>query len=224
MFSKKIIFSCTALIIIQINAITVISLGQACTVAGAMREYGIRITAYPFDWIVSPFQGLYQALSDNFEHFLQEDSLTIRSYDRYGVVDYCGFEFVHDFPVMQPNDEFAELIGEGHVTGGVLRDDWRSFLPQVKTKYKRRIDRLHDTFSTAQEKIYLIRYGGISREQAIQLRDLLYKRYPQLDFELIVLAHSSDMKNKWDLKNIQNFYLDEKEPQQWKELFTSLGF
>lgn len=215
---------CIALMLSEAKGTTIISLGQACTVAGALREYGIRVAAYPFDWIVSPFAGLYQALEDDFIHFLQEDSLIIRSYDKYGIVDYYGFEYVHDFPAMQPNDEFAELIGEGHVTGGVLRDDWKSFLPQVKAKYTRRIERLHNVLSTAVENVYLIRYGGITQNQAVQLRDLLYKKYPQLDFELIILVNSVDLKSDWGLKNIKNFYLDEKEPLQWKELFKSLGF
>ena len=53
----------------QIQPITVISLGQSCTVAGAVRDYGIREFAFPFDWIVSPFNSLYQVFEDDFKFF-----------------------------------------------------------------------------------------------------------------------------------------------------------
>jgi hypothetical protein len=201
----------------------IISLGQACNVAGALRDNGLRVTAYPFDWTVSSFSALYNAINDDFEHFLQEDSLSIRVSDRYGVLDYYGFHFVHDFPVDRPNDSFAELNGENHVTGGIIIDNWREYLPAVKQKYRRRIDRLK-TACLGQEMVYFIRYSDTTLSQAVQLRNLIATKYPTLKFVLIILGKTADMHKDWHTANVQNWYLDENDPKQWKAFFEKLGF
>jgi len=216
--------SCMVAILTIFNdtkAIVVISLGSACSVAGAMREYGIRTQAYPFDWIVSPFEGLYQAFDDDFVHLLQEDSLTIRSYDRYGIVDYYGFEYVHDFPTQKPNDTLIKPIEEGHIIGGVIDDNWGDFLPQIKEKYQRRLERLYTVFN-GEEEVYLIRYGIKDKSEMLLLRDLLHKKYPRLNFMLIALGNSPEMSIPWQADNIKNFYINDKDLQQWKELFIQL--
>lgn len=206
-----------------INATTVISLGQACNVAGALRDNGLRMNAYPFDWTVSPFSALYNAINDDFEHFLQTGSLSIRVSDRYGIIDYYGFHFVHDFPANQPNDKFAELIGENHVTGGIIVDNWREYLPSVQEKYYRRIERFK-VACLGKETIYFIRYGDTSRSQAIQLRDLIANKYPSLEFILIILGRSSEMHESWNLDKIQNYHLNENEPREWAAIFQKLKF
>ena len=198
-----------------------ISLGQNCMVSTALRDNNLRQEAYPFDWIVSPFNSLYKALDENFKNFLSADSLTIREFDHYGVLDSYGFHFVHDFPAILPNDSFAELIGENHVTGGILRDDWRNFIPDVQAKYLRRIERLHNLLSSS-ETVFLIRHGDTTKDQAILLRDWLIKKYPNLNFTLIILDVCNDIKENWQLNNIINLYLDEKDPEQWKVFFKTL--
>lgn len=206
----------------QIKATTIISLGQACNVAGALRDNGLRMQAYPFDWTVSPFSALYNAINDDFKNFLQEDSLSIRISDRYGVLDYYGFHFVHDFPANQPNDAFAELIGENHVTGGIIVDNWKEFLPTVKEKYYRRIERFKKA-CLGEEHVYFIRYGDTSKNQATLLRDLLIKKYPTINFTLIILGTSYEMHQNWNLEQIKNFYLNENNPKEWNALFKKLG-
>lgn len=222
---KKII--CFILLItMEMRASHIISLGSACTVAGAMRTYGIRFEAYPFDWLVSPFDSLYKALDDDFKNFLKEDSLVVRQSDKYGTLDYYGFHFVHDFPSVNPNDEIAALIGENHVTGGVLRDDWRQFIPSVKSKYLRRIERLRRVLNS-REKVYLVRHCDTTRAQAVALRDLIIKKYPNLDFILVVVDRTQGIKQDWNLEKIKNFYLDDSVnggQNGWEEIFRTLGF
>lgn len=201
----------------------IISLGQSCTVAGALRDNGLRIQAYPFDWTVSPFNALYDSLAEDFQHFLQEDSLSIRVSDRYGILDYYGFHFVHDFPANQPNDKFAELIGENHVTGGIIVDNWKEYLPAVKEKYWRRIARLQES-CLGQERVYFIRHSDTTRTQAIALRDLIIKKYPVLDFVLIILGRSQEIRPQWNLDRIYNFYLNENDAHEWKEIFKKFNF
>lgn len=206
----------------ETKSITVISLGSACNVAGALRDNNLRTAAYPFDWIVSPFNSLYNALSDDFKYLLKEDSLSIRLSDRYGILDYYGFHFVHDFPVDRPNDSFAKLIGENHVTGGIICDNWKDFLPAVKEKYLKRINRLK-SLCLDTNFIYFIRHGDTTQNQAILLRDLLKIKYPFLSFELIILGQSKEIDKQWNLNHIKNCYLNENEPAEWTRLFQSLN-
>jgi hypothetical protein len=203
--------------------VTIVSLGSACSVAGALRDNGLRHIAYPFDWLVSPFNGLCQAISDDFKHFLQEDSLTIRTFDRFGIVDYYGFEFVHDFPADRPNDSFAVLNGENHVTGGIVVDNWKEFLPTIKEKYARRITRLN-TLLTGSDTVYFIRYGDTTKAQAMILKNIIKQKYPTLAFTLIILGKSAEIQANWHTAQIENYYLDEQNSESWKNLFKSLGF
>ena len=53
-----------------------ISLGGECQVAYQMRLHGIRNESLPFDWIITPFEGLEKILIQRFEHFLRPENLT----------------------------------------------------------------------------------------------------------------------------------------------------
>ncbi len=165
--------------ILNVKTVTIVSVGQVCPVAKAIRHFNLRKEAYPFDWIVAPYDALYSAIQSDFKYFLESSSLSLRLPDRYGVLDYYGFHFVHDFPAITPNDAFAKEIGDGHITGGVLQDNWKDFIPTVQEKYQRRIDRLR-ALLLSNEKVYLIRYSDITQEQTIQLRNLLRKKIHNL--------------------------------------------
>ncbi len=217
----------SCLIISNTYAIVVVSIGKSCSVAMALRHFNLRHEAYPFDWIISHFTSLYYALEDDFKRLLQDKDLTIREYDRYAVLDYYKFHFVHDFPTVLPNTPAAEAIEEGHMAGGILHDDWRSALTLVQEKYQRRIERLRNLFSST-ERVYLIRHFDMTKEQAINFRDLLYRKYPLLDFVLVVIDKKEDMKLDWNLERIKNIYFDYYEssstkPQLWEPIFRSLN-
>ncbi|MGC2310359.1 MAG: DUF1796 family putative cysteine peptidase [Candidatus Babeliaceae bacterium] len=223
MLKKIFIYALFLLGSINIRAVTIISFGQVCSTASALREYGLRIAAYPFDWIISRFEGLYRAIDDDFKHFLQEDSLKAR-YDNHGVIDYYGFEFVHDFPTVQSDSILDDTI-EQPIDENLLRDDWKDFIPAVHAKYHKRIERLKNVLQSS-EKVYIVRHHGISKELAIQLRDLLRRKYPNLDFILVIVGNSESLKYDWNIPHIRNFYLDDtiiwNDPQQWKNIFKTL--
>lgn len=200
----------------------IISLGESCTIAGALRNLNIRTEAYPFDWTVTPFHSLYNCINDDFAHFFEIESLKER-HDRCGVVDYYGIEFLHDLPTSKTT---TEEIGEGVIGQGILRNDWRDHVNTVRQKYVRRINRLRCLLQS-EEKIYVVRHFNTSKEQAIQLRDLLQSKYPDADITIIVVNNSNDMKYDWNIPNIRNFYMDVSKvwnnPPRWQEIFNELG-
>ena len=124
--------------------------------------------------------------------FFEPQSLKIRS-DHKAIIDFYGVEFMHDLPTIQDDE---------------LRSDWPNFILKASEKYSRRIDRFHTTV-TSSEKIYFIRHYGIDKSSAIQLRDFIYKKYPWLDFTLVVVNPFAQSKQDWQLERIRNFYLDD---------------
>ena len=56
----------------QINCI---SLGYFCSVALELERIGLRSASYPFDWTISDFEGVIDAIENNFIHFLDYEYL-----------------------------------------------------------------------------------------------------------------------------------------------------
>lgn len=101
-----------------------ISLGYFCSVALELERIGLRSTSSPFDWCISNYVGVIDAIENHFENFLNYDYLlqsdTIREHyfnDKYKIW------FFHDF------DKYHSLEKQ---------------LPKVKDKYLRRIERFYE--------------------------------------------------------------------------------
>ena len=118
----------------------IISLGYFCSIATELERYGLRDRSFPFDWLISDFEGVISAIENRFED-LWDYEYWAQSADERGYYKHTkfGFEFYHDFDGFRP-----------------LREQ----LPAVKEKYDRRIARF---YRTIQEPTLFIRY--ISDEQ-----------------------------------------------------------
>jgi hypothetical protein len=206
----------------SIQGLTVISFGARCAPASNLRIYGVRMAAYPFDWMVSNFDSLYQALQDDFAHFLEAKYLVFYP-EKNAVLDYYKFEFLHDFPSYQ-NQVLIADVDNHHVLGGKIRDDWKDFILVVQEKYFRRIERLRAVFE-GNDKVYIIRHLGMNKDQSEKLRDLLIKKYPNLDFTLIVGSNNENMKIDWGLSHVKNYYINPSklDYHEWAKIFNDLG-
>ncbi|MGB8468330.1 MAG: DUF1796 family putative cysteine peptidase [Candidatus Babeliales bacterium] len=173
-----------------------ISLGGCCTNALMLREYNVRQAAYPFDWIISPFDSLYQAIADDFKYFLDVAYLHVAS-NNCMVIDYYGLYYVHDFPTIDSPAAIKEHKAVSMRPITPLRNDWEKYLPQIQEKYQRRIERFR-TALRSKDHVFLFR-SDISKEQAIRLRDLLETMYPAAQFTLIVLDMSRKKAAQRDL-------------------------
>lgn len=154
-----------------------ISLGARCGTATSLSDLRYRKKAYPLDWLVTPFDGLCQALEDDFAHFLsgchREDQ---------GIIDFYGFQFYHDFPKEGPFEDAMSA---------------------VMKKYQRRIKRFQEVCLGA-NKVIFIRAEEVSQQKAIILRDLLIRKYPALDFILIAITSEECTEEPWNLYRIRN--------------------
>lgn len=201
---------------IQANIPTYITLGGACGPSLMLRELNLRKAAYPFDWIVSPFESVYNAIDDDFEYFFQ--NLTVRS-NNQGVIDYYGFHFVHDLPTVC--DAGADLLNVDFIGNNDLAGNWEAALPLVREKYQRRIDRFRQA-CLGKETIFFLS-DGLLKEHTLILRDLISKKYPSLDFVLIVFSPNESFRNPWHFEKIRNFCASYNNPSECKKFLDAIA-
>lgn len=98
-----------------------ISLGYFCEVAHDLEKLGLRNQSSPFDWGISLFQGVIDAIDQEFDGFMDYDNLSqdVKTRDHYREDKY-NFYFFHDF------SRYCSLASQ---------------YENVKSKYYRRINR-----------------------------------------------------------------------------------
>lgn len=196
----------------------VISLGCNCAAARHFQRHHLSEAFYPFDWCNSPFESIKSALQNDCKDFLKIDTLSIISSneDCHQVLGgQYNIEFVHDFKNLDQNiqDEQVTIFDYTH----------------NKTKYDRRIGRFYRALACGKE-VYFFRTIA-TKDQALELRDLISSKFPKLNYTLVVLNDSNDFKEPWNELRIKNFFMedvkDASESAQmqarWDPILLSLG-
>jgi len=189
-----------------------LTLGCDCSPAGAARNLGLRVTAYPFDWVISYIPSLELCFATNFEHYHKNLTLTE---DKKKLIDYYGFVFPHDYPLKHTNIN-EEEIGEGiygEENSKIIVDNWMDYNHIVVDKYARRIERFKNIINDPKPIIVLCRYNT---PDVLHLYNLLVKYYNRTDF-YIVNACSYPFENN----NIININIEKNniwnDNNVWKE-------
>ena len=103
----------------------VVSLGFFCSVAMELERIGLRSASFPFDWLISDFEGVIKLIENHFDDFLAYENMAQHKlYPNYYKDTKYGMQFYHDFSA------FRSL---------------ESQLPRVKNKYDRRIERFYNS-------------------------------------------------------------------------------
>jgi len=209
----------------QLGKKIVISLGHQCDTAlqlrnSVVKHYGLRARAYPFDWIISPFNALFRCLEENFNNFLNPRYLELYSHmpNATGIKDnYYGFRFVHDFSTdyySAPEDPFRAMV----VT------ELAPHIGPIREKYKRRVERFRRTLA-GKDSIVFIR-TVITKEQALRLQKLIATKYPSLDFMIVAIDITPEMKTDWNIPGIKNYYVPDRweiGSDDWTRIFNDIG-
>ncbi len=193
-----------------------VSLGFNCTVALNFNQNQIRLLAFPFDWIMTSFTGLCELIENNFIDFLNP------MYLRQGVFNTkYNIGMPHDFPTKDRGDGVHEIV-----------HNFLDFLPDVNEKYQRRIERFYNVCNLA-NKVYFFRIKANWKfdkdpqnlTSVIKLRNILIKKFPYDNWELIVISSSDkEYKNDWKVPKVKNFYIsDDGSEKEWKEIFKKLN-
>ena len=76
----------------------VISLGNCCRTASAIRELHLNSFAYPFDWALSTPKGVRKAMKRDFKDFIAFKNLQdLNFYDRIPQLDYKALGYASSF-------------------------------------------------------------------------------------------------------------------------------
>lgn len=180
-----------------------VSLGSMCQVAHQLQANGIRHHAYPFDWIITPADGLIRFITHKGEGFLELENLAFgelwANTNFIVTIDTVyGFKILHDFYV--PFEE--------------------SYAP-VKEKYDRRKERFFKLLKSNKKVLFIRTY--LSREQAELLDHALRKFYPKLSYTILAL---NETEENWGLERVKNFQLHQipnvwsGDPARWKEILS----
>ena len=129
----------------------IISLGFFCGVSLDLQKMGLRSASYPFDWLLSSFSSVVNAIDSKFDRFLVYDNLSQNVFNRsHYRDDLYGFEFFHDFNYYQP-----------------LRKQY----DKIQKKYLRRIARF---YSSIQKPTLFIRYISSETNSDGKLTEIEY--------------------------------------------------
>ncbi len=176
----------------------IFGIGEACSCSQLLRVNFLQFVSYPLDWLFgTDFIGRCKILANDFNNFINKDDL------EYAFVEksincnayhnkYNDITFNHDFRKDIPFDEMYN---------------------QVKEKYARRITRLIDDIEKSNKilVVYLeiptINHNLISEEDIIKGFNLIKKRYPEKDIDLIYIKNSNiaKLETKQLTKNITFF-------------------
>ena len=132
---------------------SIITLGQHCSAATALRNLSMRNYALPFDWIRSTPEILSEVILNNFKGF--HESLKL-SENRQYIIDSYGLEYPHDYPTaIQSILEINEEVEAGGIQENTIVDSWEQHIPSIQEKYKRRIERFHSIMNSEEPVLAL---------------------------------------------------------------------
>ena len=186
-----------------------ISLGSNCVPAFCLTDCKLRTAAYPFDWIISSFDGLYATLESDFCYFFKDLELLP---DSTGVTDYYGHQFIHDWRIQTHSS--VDLTEVDWVPNNLILGDWQEAVPMIMQKYQRRIDRFRRVLN-GENNVVFIRYGDITKSKAINLRNLIEKNYPNLNFVLLAVKLDEKFEKPWKIPKIKNYSIVHNDTEKW---------
>ena len=186
---------------------SIITLGQHCSAATALRNLSMRNYALPFDWIRSTPEILSEVILNNFNGF--HEKLKLSDNKQY-VIDSYGLEYPHDYPtVKQPVLNMNDEVNTEDILEHTIVDTWKDNIPSVKEKYKRRIERFHSIMNS-EEPVLALFIGHLAN---VELFKNAFKiRYNKTNVYYAVLSEESiSLEQQQDLLENHNISLCEPE-------------
>lgn len=210
-----------------------INLGQDCQAAVRLREFNLRKSAFPFDWLRSyNFKGICKCINEKFAffldpHHLQYKNEMIGTWNNSRIINIrYNVEFVHDFPTIINSNHVAQE----NENEGIIVTNYLDYLPQVQDKYSKRIARFLSVLNGTASVIFFRTH--ITPEEAFHFTEIMKKLYPQLNYTLVIVHNNKKLFYEWKIPHVKNFYASEKDisnnnnwfhRKEWAKIFRSLG-
>lgn len=188
----------------------VISLGDSCQPALNLMYAKLRFMAYPFDWIVAPFDDVYDMIKTDFMYCNQREYF-VEAYD--SKINNLRATNIHYPQLLFPHAKWESLFED----------------------FNRRIKRFYKAIyysETSKKKVFFVIHSLTFRNDSVKamadkLRDLLSQKFPNLDFTLIVMHHADILNNSTDANCIFTYLKHEGWTQEsyseWRDKFTAMG-
>jgi len=159
----------------------VLGMGSMCSCSQALREAGLQLVSFPFDWNGGPgICGKTDLIMDDFRGFLDRGRMFRQpepkfSYNQYWDDDRA-FKYYHDFP---------------------MACDFEEELPKVRAKYARRISRMYDLFGKAKNVLLVYiacpDWQDCTVEDAVYCRCRLAERWPGVQFDFLLFHYEKGL-------------------------------
>jgi hypothetical protein len=199
-----------------------ISLGEVCQPAGHLHASGLRRRSFPFDWLITPFEGLMRFIANEGKGFLKKENLLF-NVSVYGVPGVAFDAYYCIYPVHALKYSMKNSSGGIKKYDEVVVNDFDG----IKATLERRIERFFDVLRS-NKKVLFVRLG-ITYKEALRLDELLHTRYPRLDYVILALDDTHEMRYDWGLKRVRNFYIKrpskfDSHGEDWKRIFALFPF
>lgn len=169
-----------------------ISLGNQCHVTDQLVSNDLRGPAFPFDWNLTSFESIFQFIANEGKNFLDKNKVAYVWGPRligpeWGYIEDTVYhiQFLHDF---------------------VIGANFMKNYSTVKSKYDRRVKRFFSALRS-NKRLLFVRLG-ITREEAVRLDDLIHSKYPTLDYTILAVDFTEEMKADWEMERVQNYYIE----------------
>jgi len=143
-----------------------IPLGMNCAPAHTLRKLGLRKSALPLDWNVTPISAAIDLIENNFEGFLDEENLSFLPSTPRLLFNEVGIELEMKNDIITPayckryNILFPHDYPENHIQSIHL----------VKQKYNRRITKFRELLNSSKQLIFIHSDGALNDWQLEQYK------------------------------------------------------
>lgn len=153
-----------------------ISLGHRCHIYQAVKRLGVTKCTYPFDHLVSSWEGIVNCFEDDFKNFFPKNC------HKTTVTRDCLSE--QDGP---RDDENCRIIFKGKYFCYTHHDVRES---SVIAKFKERIKRFDKFLSNVKEPVVFLRTICFKNEhkQYDLFKNAIKRKYPKLNFKVVFIA------------------------------------
>jgi hypothetical protein len=168
----------------------IISLGDTCQPALNLMYNKLRFMAYPFDWLVVPFEAMYDIIKTDFAYCKQ------REY------------FVNEY---DPQCNGVRPMNTHYPAVHFVHAKWENLFEDLQ----RRINRFHKAIQYGEhykKTVFFILHSLTFRDHSVndtvnKLCELLSTKFPNLDFVLVVMHHDPSMRYPFKAQNCIFCYL-----------------
>lgn len=172
-----------------------ISLGGSCLTGMMLRKYNIKKETYPFDWVRSTPEIIYDILLNGYEKYILFNKNV--SHNRYLSNFYITSHIRRDnFPITHINGYGQYFTHYTNITSSELKDKYKRYCERFLNKLKtsKSILFIYSTESyifvkNLEDKKYIF-YNFLKK-----ISEHIEKNYPNLSFKIINIQHNNTHQN-----------------------------